>query len=95
MRFRATKAPPLLRNFFKLGAEHIYRVVNIKVTAQRDVKPVALFAFNDESAGTGTALREARFPSCGDCTSAGKGNAPRAGLPENPSYYAIRTNNFH
>ena len=40
-----------LRNFFKLAAEHIYSAVGVEIASQRDVKPVALFAFNDESVG--------------------------------------------
>ena len=35
---------PLFSYFFKLRAEHIHGPVGVKVTTQRDVKPVALFA---------------------------------------------------
>jgi hypothetical protein len=39
----------LLRNFFKLAAEHIHSAVNVEIASQRDMKPVAFFAFNDKS----------------------------------------------
>src|SRR5206468_1732760 len=53
--------PRLLSYFFKLGVEHIHSPVGVKVTAQRDVKPVALFALNDKSVGfAGRALSRLR-----------------------------------
>jgi len=42
---------PSLRYFFKLRAECIHSPVDVEVATQRDVKPVALFAFNDEFIG--------------------------------------------
>src|SRR5438876_11808308 len=55
------KQPGLLSYFFKLGAEHIHSPVGVKVTGQRDVKPVALFALNDKSVGfAGRALSRLR-----------------------------------
>src|ERR1051326_8378749 len=37
-----------LRYFFKLAAEHVHTAFGVKITSQRDVKPVAFFAFDDE-----------------------------------------------
>ena len=42
---------PLLRDLFKLRAEHVHSAVAVEVAGQRDVKPVAFFAFNEESVG--------------------------------------------
>jgi hypothetical protein len=59
------------------------------------MKPVALFAFHGKLTGIGAALCGDRCSGCGNCASADKENARRAGLPGNPSCCAIRTNNFH
>src|SRR5438034_3634026 len=48
---------PLLRDLFKLRAEHIHGPVVVEVASQRDVKPVALFAFDDEFCKVGLARR--------------------------------------
>src|SRR6266699_3670943 len=47
----------LLRYFFKLRAERIHSPVDVEVATQRDMKPVALFAFNDEFCEVGLARR--------------------------------------
>jgi hypothetical protein len=38
----------LINNLFELGAEHIYASVIVKIATERNVKPVALLAFNCE-----------------------------------------------
>ena len=45
----STAAGVSLGNLFQLRAKHIHSPVAVEITGQRDVKPVALFAFNDES----------------------------------------------
>jgi hypothetical protein len=51
MRYQPTTPFELFHYFLQPRAEHIHTAVVVKVASQRDVKPVALLAFDDKFVG--------------------------------------------
>ena len=56
----SAESQPLLSHFFKLRAQYVHSAVGVEVASQRDVKPVAFFAFDDESVGLARAFSHLR-----------------------------------
>jgi len=54
----------LLNHFFKLCAKHIHASIVVKVATKRDVKPIALLAFDDKLVGLSEGRGIRRIPPC-------------------------------